>query len=136
MARAFKLTGPSMREHPRQAAIAKTLTLEIAPPGRVSASGVVWFSIDMADYGGEVAGARIGRGIVAGIPDLFVLHLGRIFFVEIKTDTGLLTDPQRSITAAVISAGGRVGIARDWIEVLRCLDEWGIPRKRKVREAA
>ena len=133
---AYKLSAPIVREHPRQVAIAKTLTIEIARAGHVSRDGVVWFCCDAADYGGDVPGTRIGRGIVAGIPDLFVLWLGRAFLIEIKADDGVLTDPPRAIAAAVIAGGGHVAVARDWIDVLRCLDQWGVPRKRVVREAA
>ena len=134
--RAFKLTAPIAREHPRQVAIAKVLTTEIARAGHVSREGVVWFCIDIADYGGEVPATRIGRGIIAGIFDLFVLWLGRVFMIEIKADDGQLTGPQRAMAAACIAAGVHVGVARDWVEVLSCLDEWKIPRKRRIREAA
>ena len=62
-----------------QKLIADALRLEIAPPGRVSHDGVVWRSVDHASYAGAAPGARIGRGIVAGVPDLFVLHFMRLF---------------------------------------------------------
>ena len=63
-------------EHPLQRQIADALRLEIAPPGRVSRDGVVWWSVDHASFAGSAPGARVGRGIVAGVPDLFVLHRG------------------------------------------------------------
>jgi hypothetical protein len=133
---AYRLTAPIVREHPRQAQITKVLTIEVAPPGKVSDAGVVWYSIDHANYAGEVPGVRIGRGIVAGLLDIFVLYRGRSHMIEIKTPDGELSDPQRSVIAAVLAGGSRVAVARDWIEVLACLDEWAIPRKRRVREAA
>jgi hypothetical protein len=133
---AYKLTAPIVREHPRQAEIARVLTIEIAPAGKVSAAGVCWFSIDHANYAGEVPGVRIGRGIIAGILDILVLYRGRTHWIEVKTPDGELSDPQRSVIAAVVVAGTRVAVARDWIEVLACLDEWAIPRKHRIREAA
>lgn len=132
----FKLRSPVVREHPLQAQIAKVLTVEIAPPGKVSRFGVVWFAIDHANYAGEVPGVRIGRGIIAGIPDTFVLFRGRSHMIEVKADDGELSDAQRSVLAAALASGGRVGVARDWTEALACLDEWQIPRNRRVREAA
>jgi hypothetical protein len=72
-------------EHPLQRQIADALRLELAPPGKVSRDGVVWWSADHAAYAGTAPGARIGRGIVAGVPDLFVLHRGIAHMVEIKT---------------------------------------------------
>ena len=74
--------------------------------------------------------------IVAGVLDTLVLYRGRTHWIEIKTPDGELSDPQRSVIAAVTVGGSRVAVARDWIEVLACLDEWQIPRKRRVREAA
>jgi hypothetical protein len=132
----FRLAAPIPREHPLQAQIARTLTIEIAPAGKVSDAGVVWYSIDHADYAGKVPGVRLGRGVVAGILDMFVLYRGRSHVIEVKAPDGELSDPQRSIIAASICGGARVGVCRDAFEVLACLDEWNIPRARRVREAA
>jgi hypothetical protein len=130
---AFRLTAPIVLEHPLQAQIAKLLTIEIGPPGKVSKAGVCWFSIDHANYAGEVPGVRIGRGIIAGIPDCFVLYRGRTHYIEIKTINGELSDEQKSVASAVSVAGGRVGIATCAEHVLLCLDEWHIPRHRRTR---
>ena len=68
------LRRPLVAEHPLQKQIVDTLRLEIAPPGKVSRDGVVWWSVDHASYAGTAPGALVGRGIVDGVPDLFVLH--------------------------------------------------------------
>lgn len=129
---AYRLTAPVVLEHPLQAQITKLLTIEIAPPGKVSKAGVVWFSIDHANYAGEVPGVRIGRGIVAGIPDIFVLHRGKAHFIELKTIDGEFSDEQKSVATAVIVAGGCVGAATRAEHVFGCLDEWRIPRHRRT----
>jgi hypothetical protein len=49
---------------------------------------------------------------------------------------GTVSDPQRSMAATLLLSGCRIGIARDESEVLSCLDEWGIPRKHRVKVAA
>ena len=118
--------------HPLQRQIADALRLEIAPPGKVSRDGVVWWSEDHASYAGTAPGARTGRGIVAGVPDLFVLHRGIAHMVEIKTPAGELSDPQQSVMAAVLASGGRVGVVRDADEMLGLLDAWGIPREWRL----
>jgi hypothetical protein len=41
---------PAGGEHPLQRQIADALRLELAPPGKVSRAGVVWWSIDHASY--------------------------------------------------------------------------------------
>jgi hypothetical protein len=47
-------------EHPLQRQIADVLRLEIAPPGKVSRDGVVWWPVDHAAYAGTAPDARIG----------------------------------------------------------------------------
>lgn len=128
----FRLTAPVVREHPLQRQICDVLRLEIAPAGKVSKKGVVWWSVDHANYAGEVPGVRLGRGIIAGIPDTFLLHRGKAHFIEVKAEDGELSDAQKSVATAVVVAGGRVGVARSAAEVLMCLDEWGVPRHRRV----
>lgn len=134
--RPFRLVAPVVREHSSQATICKVLTMEIAPAGKVSDRGVCWFAIDHANYAGEIPGIRVGRGIIAGVMDTFVLWRGLTHFIEIKAADGQLSDHQQSVAAAVIAAQGRVGVARDWVEVLACVDQWGIPRKHRIKEAA
>jgi hypothetical protein len=118
-------------EYPLQRQIADALRLELAPPDKVSRDGVVWWSVDHAAYASTAPGARIGRGIVAGVPDLFVLHRGIAHMVEIKTAAGELSDPQQSVMAAVLASGGRVGVVRNAEEMLGLLDAWGIPRAKR-----
>lgn len=132
-AKPFRLIAPVVPEHAIQKAVADVLRLELAPPGKVSKLGVVWYSIDHAAYSGEVPGLRIGRGIIAGILDLFVIACGRAHFIELKTPLGELSEAQRSVCSAVLAAGGLVGVARDAGEVLALLDAWGVPRAQRVR---
>jgi hypothetical protein len=130
--RPYRLKAPVVREHPLQKQIADTLRIELAPPGKVSPHGVVWWAIDHANYAGEVPGVRVGRGIIAGIQDLFILYRGRAYHPEIKAVDGALSEAQQSVCSAVLAAGGRVAVVRDADEMLVCLDEWGIPRARRV----
>jgi hypothetical protein len=114
----YRLTPPVVPEHSLQKQITDTLRLELAPPGKVSKRGVVWWSIDHANYGGEVPGIRIGRGIVAGVPDVFLCFHGRSYMIEIKTAVGELSIAQQSVMAAVLASGGRIGVVRDADEVI------------------
>jgi hypothetical protein len=128
----FRLTPPAIPEHAIQKQICDVLRLELAPAGKVSAAGVVWFAIDHANYAGEVPGVRIGRGIVAGLPDLFFLYRGQAFLIELKTPEGALSAAQQSVAAAALSAGARYAVATSAEEVLACLDAWQIPRRRRL----
>lgn len=135
-ARPFRLTAPHVPEHAIQKAIAQTLAIEIAPAGKVSRHGVCWWCVDHANFAGEVPGLRIGRGIVAGLPDLFLLWAGDAFFIELKADGGQLSEPQRAVLPALLLAGGRAGVARCVEDVLRLIDAWRIPRNGRTRIAA
>lgn len=136
MAKPFRLRAPVVAEHPLQKSITDVLRIEIAPAGKVSRHGVVWWSVDHANYAGEVPGIRVSRGIVAGIPDMLFLYRGEAFLIEIKTIDGELSDAQRSVLAACLAASCHVAVARDAWEVIALLDRWEIPRARRVKEAA
>jgi len=132
----YRLTPPVTPEHDIQRQITQVLTMELAPPGKVSKHGVLWYSIDMANYAGAVPGIRISRGIIAGVFDIFILHRGMSYMLEIKTTIGEMSEPQRSVCSAVLASGGRVGVVRDADETIRMIDDWAIPRAHRVRLAA
>jgi hypothetical protein len=128
----FKLTMPVVPEHSIQAVMARTLTLEIAPAGKLSRFGVVWFSVDHANYAGEVPGVRLGRGIISGIPDTFFFYRSGTYLIELKAADGQLTETQMATLAAVSLAGIKCAVCDSVDHVLRTLDDWTIPRKRVV----
>jgi len=132
----FRLTAPVVPEHGIQRRIASVLRIEIGAEAKISEHGVTWFCIDHANHHGEVPGIRVGRGIPPGIFDMLVLYQGRAFWIELKSRNGMVSDPQRSMAATLLLSGCRIGIARDETEALSCLDEWGIPRKHRVKVAA
>lgn len=131
-ARPYRLIAPVLREHPLQKQIADVLRIEIAPPGKVSRYGVVWWAVDHANYAGEVPGIRTGRGIIAGIPDLYILYRGLAYHPEIKATDGKLSTPQMAVCAAILSAGGRVAVVTSPEELLKTMDGWGIPRAGRI----
>lgn len=135
-AKPYRLVAPVVPEHAIQKQITDVLRIEIAPPGKVSKDGVCWFSIDHANFAGEIPGIRIGRGICAGIFDMFLLHRGQAYFIEIKTAIGSLSLSQQSVCAALLVAGGKVGVVRDAAETIAMIDAWAIPRARRIRGTA
>jgi hypothetical protein len=134
--RQYRLISESVPEHAEQRTINKVLTMEIAPAGHVSREGVVWFSLDQSNSHDAVPAIRVGRGICAGVPDVLFLFQGRSYWCELKSRDGVVSDPQRSMAASLLLSGCRIGIACDSDDVLRCLDEWNIPRKRLIKVAA
>ena len=91
-----------------------------------------WFSIDHANYAGEVPGIRIGRGIIAGIPDVFVFFRGLGHVIELKAEGGELTEPQKATLAAALLNGIKTAICETEDQVMDVLDQWGIPRNRRL----
>lgn len=130
--RKFKLTAPLIREPVLHRQIADVLRFELGAPGRVSRQGVVWWSVDMAAYGGVAPGLRTARGCVAGVPDMQVLYRGCAYFIELKAADGSLSEPQQGVATAVCLNGCRFGVARTVDEVLQLLDGWEIPREHRV----
>jgi hypothetical protein len=129
----FRLTEPpATPEHDIQRQVKHALTIELAPPGEVSDDGVVWWSVDHAHYGG-IPATRVGRGIIAGQPDLLFIFQGRAYFIELKSRQGVLSIPQRSLILRLFAASSQCGVARSTGEVLALLDGWGIPRRRRMR---
>jgi hypothetical protein len=93
---------------------------------------MVWWSADHASYAGTAPGARVGWGIIEGVPDLFVLYRGIVHMVEVKTLAGELSEPPQSVMAAVLASGGRVGVVSNGEEMQGLLDASGIPRARRL----
>jgi hypothetical protein len=112
--------------------IADVLRLELAPAGRISKAGVVWWSVDMAAYGGSAPGLRVARGCIAGVPDMQVLYRGASHFIELKAEDGVVSPAQQAVGTAIVLTNCVYGISRDAFEVLALLDQWGIPRARRV----
>lgn len=131
-ARPFKLTAPVVREPALHRQVADILRLELALPGRVSRHGVVWWSVDMAAYGGTAPGIRTARGCIAGVPDIVVLWRGKGCFIELKADDGRLSPEQQHVGFSVMVSGGLFAVARSVDEVIAVLDYWGIPRAHRI----
>src|SRR5689334_6744814 len=63
-----------------------------------------------------------GLGARAGLPDVMVLHNGRLFCVELKREGGKPTPKQVETLAAMQVAGAITGIAIGLNEALRWLE--------------
>jgi hypothetical protein len=129
----LRLTAPRIPEASIHRQIADVFAKEIAPAGKISREGVVWFSVDIAAYAGVAPGLRTTRGIVAGIPDCVILFEGRAYFIEIKAIDGRLSPAQCDVCASLLVCGAHYGVARNHTEALALVDAWGIPRAHRIR---
>jgi len=71
-----------------------------------------------------------GLGARAGLPDVMVLHNGRLFCLELKREGGRATDKQLATIAALREAGAFTCIAEGLDRALACLSAWGLLRGR------
>lgn len=73
-----------------------------------------------------------GMGVVAGVPDIIIIHAGKVFGLELKTDAGRLTDIQRETIEIMRRAGAIVSVAHGLDEAIAQLEQWQLLRGRAV----
>jgi hypothetical protein len=110
---------------------------------RVQASVVEWFRtvaphalIFAVPNGGLRSKAEASRlkwtGVVAGVPDLVIVAPGgRVFFIEIKAQSGGLSSAQRAIHESLTALGMPPAIVRSIDDARLAFAAWGI----ETREA-
>jgi hypothetical protein len=69
-----------------------------------------------------------GLGVVAGIPDLILIHAGHCYGLELKAAGGRLTPTQIEIQECMHAAGVTVGTAIGLDAALEQLEAWGLLR--------
>ena len=71
-----------------------------------------------------------GLGLRPGVSDLILLHDGRAFALELKTERGRPTASQMQFISEFRAAGGEASIASGLDQALRTLETWGLLRGR------
>jgi hypothetical protein len=71
-----------------------------------------------------------GLGATAGIPDILLWHDGNAFALELKSETGALSDAQITMLARLGNAGVHTAVAYGLDEALRALAGWNLLRGR------
>ena len=96
-----------------------------------AAPGVFAFHVPNGGYRKPVEAAIMkGLNLVAGVPDVFAVHNGRCFAMEIKAEGGRATDKQLACIAALREAGAFTCIAEGLDRALDVLESWGLLRGR------
>lgn len=67
-------------------------------------------------------------GVVAGVPDILILHDGHCFGLELKTEHGHLTGTEISTQERMRTAGATVATAVGLDAALEQLEQWGLLR--------
>jgi hypothetical protein len=71
-------------------------------------------------------------GVMPGMPDLFIVHNGRCFAMELKAPGGRATDKQLACIAALREAGAFTAIAEGLDHALAQLEDWKLLRGARV----
>jgi hypothetical protein len=71
-----------------------------------------------------------GMGVVPGTPDVVAIKGGKVFGLELKADTGHLTDIQRTTHERMRAAGALVGVAHGIDQALEWLEDHELLRGR------
>ena len=75
---------------------------------------------------------RKARGVVAGIPDLWVFHDRRVLPIELKRHDGVVSKEQERLHATLNGSGVATEVCRSVEEVLEHLREMGVPMRIRV----
>jgi hypothetical protein len=121
MGRAF-----TPREHKLQAQVAAYLRL-ILPPE------IFATAIDHANKASGLTGAILkARGAVAGLPDHWLIHAGRVYCIELKRKGGVLSADQIMCHLLLRRAGAEVAVCRELADVEEALMTWKIPLRGRI----
>lgn len=139
--RSMKLQEHIPLEDADHMALARILTIAIAPAGQVSDLGVMWYSLELRNARSRVEGARRkARGCVAGMPDLCVRWkdrrreaLAETYWIELKRRKhGRVADVQSEMHERLSAIGDTVAVCRGWQEAFAQIKEWRIPMRRVI----
>ena len=115
------------RKTPKIAQVASEDAEQVAVVNWLRAKGALVFHIPNGMKSGPVTGARFKRlGVLAGVPDLcFVLHGGKVVWIEMKKIKGKVSKEQMAIHDRLFFMGHTVVIgygAKDAIKKVLELD--------------
>lgn len=80
-----------------------------------------WFTSFPAGGGGEMRGMILkGTGLKSGVPDILIVHEGRLHGLELKSAKGVLSDAQKATHEALRRAGCLVAVIHS-LDELRAL---------------
>lgn len=120
MRRTTKPRAPRAARQPTEAqlhlAVAQYLDAVLLPP--------TWWSTIPLGGGGRIRGAQLkARGVKAGIPDILILHEGRLYGLELKVGYGKQSLIQLSTEREMLDAGmAGSGVAKSIDQVSYLLD--------------
>jgi hypothetical protein len=93
------------------------------------AKGLLWFHVPNGGRRDHITASILqGLGTLAGAPDLILLHQGRAYALELKTEDGKPTPAQVAFIDAFNEAGGTAAVAYGLDQALTILEGWRLFR--------
>jgi VRR-NUC domain len=92
-------------------------------------AGVWWCHYPAGGYRSAVEAAIFrSLGVVAGVPDLLILHRGQLYGLELKSERGRLSPAQVQTHEQLRCAGAEVAVAHGIDQALAQLEAWNLLR--------
>lgn len=89
-----------------------------------------WFHVPNGGKRGIIEASIFKKlGVIAGVPDIILIHQGETFGLELKADKGTLKPSQRLALARMQNAGAKVAVAHSLDEALITLECWGVLKR-------
>ena len=112
-------------------------TAPATPPGCISEAQIQRAIIDLLTKAGvfcfSVPNNPKGRrtvGFKAGIPDVWAVHDGKVFALELKTEKGgVVSEKQLEAVSAINEAGGFAAVANGLDKAIAFCEAWGLLRR-------
>jgi hypothetical protein len=92
----------------------------------LSAFGVFYFSVPNERRNLKDMMRLKKMGLLSGIPDLIILHKGKTFFLELKSEKGTISDNQKIVQLRLCEMGYEVWTAYGYNQAIDILKKWGI----------
>ena len=122
------MSGARHRRQRPEAAIQRAVFQHLRGRG---ATGLFAFHVPNGGYRRPTEAAILkGLGVVAGVPDVILIHRGRCYAMELKAEGGRPTETQLAAVAAMEAAGAYCCIAEGLDRALAVLEGWGLLRGR------
>lgn len=90
-----------------------------------------WFtSIDHSGGGRLQQAMKQGRGVKAGLADVWIIYRGKLHCIELKKPSGgTVSEDQRRVAEALHRVGVSTLLAKNTAQVEQCLSIWKIPTR-------
>ena len=112
-------------EHDLQKAVAAFLHSAMPP-------GTNWTAIDHAGTSARHGAMLRARGVKSGVPDFHFTFHGCVYWIEMKTPTGRVSQEQKEFMISEQMAGAHWAVCHSVAEVELMLRGWGVNLRARL----